>query len=503
MVCGRSEIETMRAHVSAGFYAALMAVALSLSVTGCGDRAASARRIALTECRLPKVAQAVQCGTLDVPEDRRHPHGRRLSIFVAVLPANTPSPAADPLVLLAGGPGQAASTLGPFALQLGSIRRTRDIVLIDQRGTGHSSPLACPAFAPDEHAEFDTDPVPKALLCEWQLANAGVDASQYTTSAWVDDLDEMREALGYRRVNLWGGSYGTRVAQEYLRRHPDRVRSVVLDGVAPPSLRISFDVWRTRDDALDGVIDACKASAPCVKAHPDPAATLQAIRRSLEGGKTVTVRDPRTGLSREMHLDFETIVGALQPLTYAPEAASLIPELLALARSGDYAPLLAASLVIVGDLPEQFNPALFYSVTCAEDVPRVTRDERMNGVADGRVRALARRAIAVCDHWPKGSYPPDFTTPVQSDAPVLLLSGGLDPVTPPAYGDEVAKGLPNSRHVIASGFGHIVSPHACAPRLIAAFVDTAGFATLPQSCIDFLEHSKRPPSWPDRLAPQP
>jgi pimeloyl-ACP methyl ester carboxylesterase len=204
-----------------------------------------------------------------------------------------------------------------------------------------------------------------------------------------------------------------------------------------------------------------------------------------------------------MHLDFETIVGALQPLTYAPEAASLIPELLALARSGDYAPLLAASLVIVGDLPEQFNPALFYSVTCAEDVPRVTRDERMNGVADGRVRALARRAIAVCDHWPKGSYPHDFTTPVQSDEPVLLLSGGLDPVTPPAYGDEVAKGLPNSRHVIASGFGHIVSPHACAPRLIAAFVDTAGFATLPQSCIDFLEHSKRPPSWPDRLAPQP
>ena len=154
-----------------------MAVALSLSVTGCGDRAASARRIALTECRLPKVAQAVQCGTLDVPENRQQPSGRHLSIFAAVLPANTLSPAADPLVLLAGGPGQAASTLGPFALQLGSIRRTRDIVLIDQRGTGHSSPLACPAFAPDEHAEFDTDPVPKALLCEWQLANAGVDAS--------------------------------------------------------------------------------------------------------------------------------------------------------------------------------------------------------------------------------------------------------------------------------------------------------------------------------------
>src|SRR6185312_14711454 len=205
MVCGRSEIETMRAHVSAGFYAALMVVALSLSVTGCGDRAASARRIALTECRLPKVAQAVQCGTLDVPEDRQHPAGRHVSIFVARLPANTLSPKPDPVVLLAGGPGQSASTLGPFALQLTAIRRTRDILLIDQRGTGRSSPLDCAAFAPDEHAEFDIDPVPKSLLCALQLAARRVDASQYTTSAWVADLDQVRDALGYRQLNLWGG----------------------------------------------------------------------------------------------------------------------------------------------------------------------------------------------------------------------------------------------------------------------------------------------------------
>jgi pimeloyl-ACP methyl ester carboxylesterase len=164
---------------------------------------------------------------------------------------------------------------------------------------------------------------------------------------------------------------------------------------------------------------------------------------------------------------------------------------------------MAASLTVVGDLPDEFNPALHYSVTCAEDVPRVTREERANGVADDRVRALARRAIAVCDQWPKGMVPADFATPVQSGVPVLLLSGGLDPVTPPAYGNEVAKGFPNSRHIVAAGFGHVVSPHACAPRLVAAFVDSAGFATLPQACIEFLEHSRRPPSWPDRLAPLP
>jgi len=484
------------------FARSALIAALLLTLGACSDRTLPARRIALSDCRLPKVAQAVQCGRLEVPENRDHPDGAKLSIFVAVLPANTLSPAPDPLVLLAGGPGQAASTLGPFALQLSAIRRTRDIVLVDQRGSGRSAPLDCAAFAPDEHAEFDIDPVPKSLLCAWQLADRHVDASQYTTTAFVSDLDAVREALGYSTLNLWGGSYGSRAAQEYLRRYPQHVRSVILDGVAPPSMRISFDVWRTRDDALDDVIAACRASPPCAKAHPDPEETLREIRLALEGGRNITLRDPRTGITRDLHVEFDMVIGALQPLTYAPEAASLIPELLALAQAGDFAPLVAASLVVIGDLPEQFSPALHYSVTCAEDVPRVTRAERINGVADERVRALARRTIAVCDQWPKGTYPADFVQPVKSDVPVLLLSGGLDPVTPPAYGDEVAKTLTKSRHIVARGFGHIVSPHACAPRLIAAFVDKPDFSTLPQTCVDFLEHSKRPPAWPDRLAPQ-
>jgi pimeloyl-ACP methyl ester carboxylesterase len=479
--------------------AALCTVALA----GCGDHAAGARHIALTECRLPKLTQAAQCGHVDVPENRAAPEGRKLPIFVAVLPANTLSPAPDPLVLIAGGPGQAASSLGAFARQLTDVRRTRDIVLVDQRGTGRSAPLDCPAFAPDEHAEFDSDPVPKANACAAQLAAKGVDASQYTTSAFVADLDDVRAALGYARWNLWGGSYGTRVAQEYLRQHPARVRSIVLDGVAAPALRIAFDVWPTRDHAIDRVIAACRASASCAQAHPALDTIFDELRRDLAEGRTVTMTDPRTGASREMRIDFDALVAALQPLTYAPEAATLIPELLALARRHEYAPLLAASLTVVGDLPYEFSPALYYSVTCAEDIPRVTAAERTRGVADARVRHLAALSIAVCDHWPKGTYPADFASPVRSDVPALLLSGGLDPVTPPQYAAEVAKHLPNSRQVVARGFGHIVSPNACAPRLIAAFVDAAGFAKLPESCVTFFEQSTLPPPWPDRLAPQP
>src|SRR6185295_10411868 len=389
-------------------------------VTACGSKA-PVRQIALTECRVPKLATAAQCGKVEVPENRGQPAGPALAIAVVVLPAATLSPQPDPLIMLPGGPGQSSDALAPLAGALGGVRRNRDIVLIDPRGTGKSAPLRCAALAPrdafDEMAEEQTIAI-AAQRCIGELRASGdADPAQYTTSAVVADIDAVRIALGYDRINLWGGSYGTRVAQEYLRRYPQHVRSVVLDGAAPPAMRISFDVWRTRDDALDDVIAACRASVPCAKAHPDPAATLREIGQALEGGKTITLRDPRTGITREMHVEFDMVIGALQPLTYSPEAASLIPELLALAQAGDFAPLVAASLVVIGDLPDQFSPGLHYSVTCAEDVSRVTRAERTDGVDDERVRSLARRTIAVCDQWPKGTYPADFVQPVKSDVP--------------------------------------------------------------------------------------
>jgi pimeloyl-ACP methyl ester carboxylesterase len=145
------------------------------------------------------------------------------------------------------------------------------------------------------------------------------------------------------------------------------------------------------------------------------------------------------------------------------------------------------------------NSALHYSVTCAEDIPRVSPAEATSALAHLRSKALAERALAVCAGWPKGTSAADAATPVESDVPVLILSGGLDPVTPPANGAEAAKTLSASRHIVARGYGHIVSPHACGPRLIAAFVDDPSFATLPVSCVDHFEKSVRPPFWPDRL----
>ncbi len=181
------------------------------------------------------------------------------------------------------------------------MRKDRDIVLVDQRGTGRSSPLTCAAFKPDDSAEatLELDPVPKAAACAKELAVQGVDAAQYTTAAWIADLDAVRAALGYAKINLWGGSYGTRAALEYLRRHPSRVRSIVLDGVAPPSMKVSLDVWPSRDLALSAVLDACAQSPACRAAHPDLPAMLDGIRDRLgPKGRDIALIDPRTGGSR-------------------------------------------------------------------------------------------------------------------------------------------------------------------------------------------------------------
>ena len=338
-----------------------------------------------------------------------------------------------------------------------------------------------------------------------ELAAQGVDAAQYTTTAWIADLEAMRVALGYPRWNLWGGSYGTRVAHEYLRRHPERVRTVTLDGVAPPSLVISLDVWRTREAALQAIFAACAASATCRAAHPDAAASLARDRGVPRAER------PRHGRRRSAHRGQSSAIASRSTWCWArcsrsrtrPETASLLPEMLALAAQGDFGPLFAANPALSGNLAEQMNAALHFSVTCAEDVPRIRRGMEQETLAGLPTRRLAEQTIAVCDVWPRGAMPADFATPVASDKPVLLLSGGMDPVTPPAYGTEVAKGFPNSRHVVAPGYGHIVSVHACGPRLVGAFVDAGGIAKLPATCIAHFEKSVPPYLWPDRLGPQP
>jgi pimeloyl-ACP methyl ester carboxylesterase len=481
-----------------------LATLLAFALVACGDRNPT-RSVAFTDCRLPKLASNVRCTSIEVPEDRTQPGGSKLSIAVMVLPANTLRPKPDPLFMLAGGPGQSAAALAPLAGMLSGVRRNRDIVLVDPRGTGKSSPLRCAALAPrDPFDDFsDTDTADAARRCLTEIrAAGGADVALYTTPAVVADIDAVRNALGYDRVNLWGGSYGTRVAQEYVRRYPQHVRAVVLDGVAPPDLRISLDVWPTRDAALAQLFAACAEQVACKRAYPDLNATLATIRQQLGSGRRLSVADPRTGEVHEVTLNFDMVIGALHALIYVPEFASLIPALLARAQAGDFAPLAAAALVVGDDVGRTMNQALHYAVTCAEDVARISPIDAKQTFSTLRAPSLAERNLAACDGWPRPPLPLDFNAPLVSDKPVLILSGGLDPVTPPWNGKKVAETLPNSRHIIAAGYGHIVSPHACAPRLIEKFIDEGGFGTLPQSCLDYFATSARPPLFASLLQTQ-
>jgi pimeloyl-ACP methyl ester carboxylesterase len=279
---------------------------------------------------------------------------------------------------------------------------------------------------------------------------------------------------------------------------------MTLDAVVPPSMISTLDVWRTRRETFDAVLRACGESPACARRHPDPAAILNVIAASLgPGGRNVEAVDPRTGQTSTLHLTFDGVLALLQPLLYTPEASSLLPELLGLAAVGDYGPLFAATQSTSTNPVEQLNAALHFSVTCAEDAPRITPELATAALSGLRTRAIAENVIAVCSVWPRGHAPADFAQPVVSAKPVLLFSGALDPVTPPANGELVAKTLTNSRHIIATGFGHVVSPNACGPRLIASFVDEAGFAKLADSCVEYFARSRPPPLWPDRLAPQP
>ena len=484
-------------------FAQLAACALLAACTAATDSGLRRGDIELSECRLKDIATAAWCGTWSVPEDHTKADGKKIKLHVAVLPAYTRTRAPDPLLLLAGGPGQAASDLGKLTLLFDSVRRSRDIVLIDQRGTGRSNPFNCKLFDTLDPiaAMMQTDPDP-ALL---KACAAGFDGDprQYTTPAFIDDLEAVRRAMGVEQVNLWGGSYGSRVALAYLRVHPERIRTATIDGIAPTSMRILFDGLNNGQAQLARTIADCNANAACSAAYPRLAVDWSRLARAYAPARAVTLTHPRTGQPQKIEADFLEIDAALRTLLYSAEYSAMIPELITQAAAGDLAPLFAASLRVVGDLGQGMNIGLQLSVVCAEDSGRIDAAERAVAKATSTAALVLARIDRACGDWPHGSVVPAFHRPTESDKPVLIFSGGLDPVTPPANGELAAGTLTAATHIIAPGYAHLVSPHSCAPRLLARFVDDGNAQNLPEECVKALKASKRPPFFVNRLELKP
>lgn len=432
-------------------------------------------RSGLKPCRLPGVEHDAWCGVVRRPLDPAQPGGVKIDIHFAVLPALARNRKADPVMFFAGGPGQSAMELGgTVARLLARLAYRRDIVLVDQRGTGRSASLACPAIEPtaplaaalDSARQLDRLKACMALL----KALPHGDLRQYTTTIAMQDADAVRQALGVTQVNVVGGSYGTRAALEYMRQFPQAVRRAVIDGAAPPDMVLPAAMSTDNQAAFDAVLAACQAAAPCRLRYPALAQDWRALLVSLP--REVSVAHPLTGATQRVVMTRDLVLNLVRAPLYVPALAAALPLALSEGARGRFEPLLGLASAMGGRPAGLLSEGMHYSVVCAEDVARLGQAPDAPGADFGAsVAGLYRQ---VCADWPRGEVPAAFYQVPAAAAATLVLSGGADPVTPPRHGERVARALGvKARHVVVPQAGHGVMGLLCMRDVLFRFIDAA------------------------------
>lgn len=429
----------------------------------------------LAACRLAGVEHGAWCGSVKRPLDPGQPGGPAIDVHFAVLPAVARNKKPDPVFFFAGGPGQSAIALAPqVARLLARFSNRRDIVLVDQRGTGRSAPLVCDDVAATRPLREATDPArqfAELVACRQRLvALPHGDLRQYTTSIAMQDVDAVRAALGAAQVNAVGASYGTRAVLEYQRQFPQRVRRAVIDGVAPPDMGMPQTFAADAQAAFDALFAACDAEAACAKRHPALRARWQALLAGLP--REVTVRHPFTGADERLTLTREIVAGLVRGPLYAPAQAAALPQAIDDAAAGRFEALFALGTALGGSRGLSIAAGMHFSVVCTEDPPRA--DAVQAGAAGDFGDHFAGLYRRICADWPRGQVEPAFYRVPPAPAPVLVLSGGLDPVTPPRHGERVAQALgAKARHVVVANAGHGVMALGCLRDALYRFVDAA------------------------------
>jgi pimeloyl-ACP methyl ester carboxylesterase len=450
----------------------------------------------LVECRLehPLHLNSIpaRCGTLKVPLDPEHPLKEgTIDLKVAVVPALNRRSTAPPLFLLAGGPGQSAMQVYvSLSSAFARINRNHAIVLMDQRGTGQSSLQSC-EFPEDWQVPDDPIPLLRKATAEC-VAKLGTRTRFYTTSIAVHDLDEMRAALGYDQIDLYGGSYGTRVAELYMRKYPSHVHAVILDGVTYPQQAISAETPQDAERALNLIVARCMQTPDCAAAYPQLPDELAGLLQKYGPQKTkVTIDDPSSGLPLEIEFNRKILNVALRLLSYSSTQASLLPALIHEAAHGKLRPLAAQSVMNMRSLSDSLATGMQYTVMCSEDEPFLTSQMNRAEMAktyQGTDMVDAMREI--CALWPKGPVDENLHAPLNSDIPTLLLSGEADPVTPPVDAERAAEGLTRHRHLVLKGEGHGQLNTGCMPIIAADFLDNPVPDKLDAGCLD--RHTPQP-----------
>jgi pimeloyl-ACP methyl ester carboxylesterase len=479
-------------------------VGLSIGVStavGCAAPAAPNFTDRLHLCSAEEGPTDAYCGGYEVFEDRDKRSGKTIRLNIVVLPSIGADVQPDPLVFLAGGPGQGAAQMAALIQSaFRSVQRSRDIVLVDQRGTGKSNPLNCRSSGESlrELAESDDASLERLKQC---LATLPGDPRLYTTTIAMDDQDDVRAFLGYNKVNLYGGSYGTRAALVYLKRHPTRVRSVVLDGVAPTDMSLPVFAARDAQRSLDKMLADCERDAACKAAYPGLGARVRALFARLEKERPhVRLVHPRTGIAEDVSVRASLVAGMIFGALYSPFTSSVLPSLLERAEQNDFQGLLALAFISEGTV-DNMSLGMQLSVLCSEDSPRYTSGDLQRESAGTVFGAgLMMGQARACEFWPKGTVDPSYYEPVRSDVPALVLSGDLDPVTPPTWGQAVTRHLTHVRHYTMPGTGHGVMATACGNRLITQFIEEGSVENLRDTCIG---NVKRPGFFLTPAGPEP
>jgi pimeloyl-ACP methyl ester carboxylesterase len=359
------------------------------------------------------------------------------------------------------------------------------LVIVDQRGTGKSNRLDC--VLPDDSELTRADPEQLHVLTSKCIASLSGDPRFYTTSIAVRDLDEVRQALGYEHINLYGVSYGTRVAQHYMRRYPHRVRTAILDGVVPAELALGPDVAVDAQHALDAIFARCAQDKECNARFPKLGDQFAQLQTRLQHPINLQLPDPLTAQSTSTQFGNAELTAAIRLLSYTDETASVLPLLLANASTDIGAQALAAQyLMIQRSTSLQIAYGMHFAVVCSEDAPRWSQstitEAQLAQTYIGTAFMSGMRSI--CSDWPRGEVDENFGQPLKSLVPTLLLSGGNDPVTPARYAEQVARGLPNSKHLQLKGQGHGQIAVGCMPQVVTRFIASASVKDLDVKCLD-------------------
>jgi len=449
-------------------------------------------QLTLTACELkpPHSSKGVPafCTKFPVPENRADPHSRKIDLKVTIVKSDSTLPARDMVVYLAGGPGQSATETYPqIAAAFALLQKHHDILVLDQRGTGGSHALSCPEVEKAQEGQQDLPFDAARATAEIKQCLAEVektaDPRYYTTTVAVADLEAVRQALGAPKFDLIGISYGTRMAQQYATAHPDAVRSIVLDSVAPNSLILGETFASDLERALKLQAQACLATPACDKTFGDWRKTLLALHAQLNAKPVpdVAFRDPRTNAPVTRTVTGDTLAGLVHLFAYNAEASALLPLDVAQAAKGNFVPLLGQSQLGRGDLDGGMNAGMQLSVMCTEDAPFLKPRPQDADTLLGMLPI--QRIQTACAIWPRGEMPKDFHQPFKSSIPTLILSGERDPVTPPRFAEEVLKGLSNGHVLSLKGMGHGELMIGCMPKLVDEFVDKLNPKQLDAACL--------------------